>query len=183
MLVRVEISQDDDAVLQQLQQQERAAGSLTQIEQAKGMLLQDFGLSDAEALEVLAVMAEQTKTPVGEVADQMVQVLTGSSSVQTSRSTADAIGKLTRELGEHSPGTDRPQLPDEDPEAAPETELRAQIVTAMQQIQTGPTIEDLAQELDTAPEAVAHAAGIDTDDWSVRLPGETAQAVRAELDR
>ncbi|HET7357279.1 MAG TPA: ANTAR domain-containing protein [Nocardioidaceae bacterium] len=179
----MEISQGDDPLLQQLQQQEREAGNLPHIEQAKGMLLQDFGLNDTEALEVLAVMSRQTNTPVGEVADQIVQILAGSSSVQTSRSTADALGELTRELGEGSAGSDLPQLPDGDPDSAPAAELRAQIVTAMQLVQTGPTIGELAEELGTAPEAVAHAAAIDTDDWSMRLPGETAQAVRAELDR
>ncbi|MFI7679212.1 ANTAR domain-containing protein [Actinophytocola sp. NPDC049390] len=70
------------------------------IEQAKGMLMQDFELDEAEAFDLLTALSQDTNTKVRDVAAKVVDELTGSASEETAHATLEALRELRDQLRE-----------------------------------------------------------------------------------
>jgi anti-anti-sigma factor len=85
-----------------LQQRERQLASQPAIEQAKGMLMQDFRLTPDEAFGVLQRLSQDSNTKLRSVAERLVDELQGTVSDKTAQATADAIAELRRDLGEET---------------------------------------------------------------------------------
>ncbi|MFI7674191.1 ANTAR domain-containing protein [Actinophytocola sp. NPDC049390] len=89
----------DEATLlrEQLHQREQQIASQPVIEQAKGMLMQDFKLDEAEAFDLLTTLSQDTNSKVRDVAAKVVDELTGTASAETAHATLDTL----RELRDH----------------------------------------------------------------------------------
>ena len=81
-----------------LAHREKQLASQPVIEQAKGMLKQDFGLGDEDAFEFLVAVSQDSNTKVRDVAARVVSVLTGSASRQTASNALDRLQALRDRL-------------------------------------------------------------------------------------
>ncbi|HET6916259.1 MAG TPA: ANTAR domain-containing protein [Acidimicrobiales bacterium] len=88
-------------LLEQVHHLERKLETLPVIEQAKGMLMQDFGLDADSAYLYLRRISQDTNTKVRDVATRIVEELTGTSSTATSALTARTLNDLEQRLAEH----------------------------------------------------------------------------------
>jgi AmiR/NasT family two-component response regulator len=68
--------------------------SLPAIYQAKGMLMQDFGLGDDEAFTILRKLSQETNVKLREIARHVVTALTGTVSGETAQASLGAIVTL-----------------------------------------------------------------------------------------
>ena len=80
---------------------ERKLATLPVIEQAKGMLMQDFGLDADSAYAYISRISQDTNTKVRDVAARIVAELTGTSSEATSALTARTLSDLEQRLAGH----------------------------------------------------------------------------------
>lgn len=79
-------------------QRRRQLRSMPVIEQAKGMLMQDFGLTDDAAFALLTRLSHDTNTKVHDIAVEMVETLSGMASPTTSQATLHTIEALRDRL-------------------------------------------------------------------------------------
>lgn len=99
--VTSESSDEDDHVRdleQEVAERDAQLASLPAIEEAKGMLMQDFGVSEDEAFELLSRLSQDTNTKLRDLAVTLVSELRGSASKPTARGTLDAITDLRDQL-------------------------------------------------------------------------------------
>lgn len=87
-----------DLLRDALIQRRRQLRSQPVIEQAKGMLMQDFGLTDRQAFDLLVQLSQDTNTKVHDVAAGVLEELRGSASGDTSQAAAAALASLRRRL-------------------------------------------------------------------------------------
>ena len=87
---------ENDRLREKLHQREQQLASQPAIEQAKGMLMQDFQLSPDAAFEVLKRLSQDSNTKVRDIAQGIVDELRGAVSEQTSRITFEAVEKVRR---------------------------------------------------------------------------------------
>jgi AmiR/NasT family two-component response regulator len=97
-LTTEERSADVADLVEQVHHLKRKVESLPAIEQAKGMLMQDFGLDADSAFAYINRVSQVTNTKVREVAARIVAELTGSSSQATSELTARMLSDLVQRL-------------------------------------------------------------------------------------
>jgi hypothetical protein len=88
---------------EELHQRERQLATQPAIEQAKGMLMQDFGISADEAFAVLRRLSQDSNTKLRSVAERLVTELKGTVSDKTAQAAADAIAELRHRLDEDDP--------------------------------------------------------------------------------
>lgn len=93
------IAEELHRLRRELYQREAELASQPPIEQAKGMLMQDFALTPQEASDVLARLAQESSTAMSQVAEQLVGLLTGSVSTETAAASRALIEELRRRLG------------------------------------------------------------------------------------
>jgi anti-anti-sigma factor len=79
---------------------ERRLAGQPVIEQAKGMLIQNFGLADEQAFGVLVTLSQDTNTKLRDVAERIVGKLTGTVSSETADATVHALADLRERLRE-----------------------------------------------------------------------------------
>lgn len=91
-----------DDLERQLAQRTEQLATQPVIEQAKGMLMQDFGLADEEAFAVLVSLSQDGNTKLRQVAGDVVELLRGSASQHTARGSYASIAELREHLlGRH----------------------------------------------------------------------------------
>jgi len=92
---------DGAELVERVRDLERKIETLPVIEEAKGMLMQDFGLGADAALAYLSCVSRETSTKVRDVAARIVEELTGSSSRATSALTARTLTDLQERVSTH----------------------------------------------------------------------------------
>ena len=93
-----ERSADVADLVEQVHNLKRKVETQPVIEQAKGMLMQDFGLDADSAFAYMKRLSQVTNTKVREVAAGIVEELTGTSSRTTSELTARRLSDLEQRL-------------------------------------------------------------------------------------
>lgn len=83
---------------ERVQHLERKIETLPVIEEAKGMLMQDFGLDGEAAFAYLKRLSQDTNTKLRDVAARIVEELTGTSSQATTALTARTLDDLEGRL-------------------------------------------------------------------------------------
>ncbi|HET9500593.1 MAG TPA: ANTAR domain-containing protein [Marmoricola sp.] len=81
-----------------LRQREQQLSSQPPIEQVKGMLKQDFDMTDEQAIRYLKRMSQDTNVKVRELAGQLVDELSGSASTTTASATAHQLKRIRNAL-------------------------------------------------------------------------------------
>lgn len=94
------IAEEIQRLRREVHQLDEQLASLPAIEQAKGMLMQDFGLSPEEAFGLLASIADDSGTEVPDVASRLVRLLTGTASSPTAERTYEKVEDLRQALSE-----------------------------------------------------------------------------------
>lgn len=91
---RSPIAEEFHRLRAELQERDEQLATRPVIDEAKGMLMQDFGLDPDEAFEALAAISREADTEVAEVAERVVQVLTGNVSSETAQRSYESIDDL-----------------------------------------------------------------------------------------
>lgn len=81
-----------------LRQREQQLASQPVIEQAKGMLIQDFGLSEQAAFDLLVALSQDSNTKLRDLAQIVVHHLTANVTPEVQRSTLDILADLRDRL-------------------------------------------------------------------------------------
>jgi ANTAR domain-containing protein len=71
------------------------------IEQVKGMLIRDFGITDDQAFAILVRLSQETNTKLRDIAAQLRDDLAGKVSIDTSRATLEVLQGLPDQLPDH----------------------------------------------------------------------------------
>lgn len=79
---------------EELAQREQQLATLPVIEQAKGMLMRDFGIGPEEAFGILATISQHTNTKLRDVATNVVDSLLGKVTPQTAELTRETLRKM-----------------------------------------------------------------------------------------
>lgn len=96
-----ERSADVADLVEQVHNLKQKVETLPVIEQAKGMLMQDFGLDADAAFAYMNRISQVTNTKLREVAARIVKELSGTSSQVTSEMTARRLRALEQRLSAH----------------------------------------------------------------------------------
>lgn len=91
-------SEQLDQLSERLRQREEQLESQPVIEQAKGMLMQDFGLDENEAFDLLATLSKDTNVKVHTLAARVVAELAGTATSATAIASLDALTALRGRL-------------------------------------------------------------------------------------
>ncbi|HET7305193.1 MAG TPA: ANTAR domain-containing protein [Segeticoccus sp.] len=94
------IAEELQSLRRQLHDREEQLAERPVIDQAKGMLMQDFGVSAPDATALLASLAQDSSLEVQEVAERLVRRLRGTASGDTAERTAHKIEQLRELLGD-----------------------------------------------------------------------------------
>ena len=105
--VTTEERQPDAAALaEEVANLRRALETRTVIDEAKGMLMLDFGLDEEGAIAYLKRFSHDSNTKLHDVAERIVEVLTGRASDRTSHTSATLLNDLQERLDERAAGPD-----------------------------------------------------------------------------
>jgi anti-anti-sigma factor len=94
-------TQDVAQLREELAKRQQQLESMRVIEEDKGMLIQDFGLNDDQAFDVLKTLSQETNVKLREVAANLVLALTGKVSADTADTSFDTLTVLRDRLRRH----------------------------------------------------------------------------------
>jgi anti-anti-sigma regulatory factor len=94
-------TEDVARLREELAQRQQQLESVRVIEEAKGMLMQDFDLSADQAFDVLKTLSQETNVKLREIAEDLVQALSGKVSGNTAVTSFDTLISLRDRLRRH----------------------------------------------------------------------------------